>query len=147
MGDVTPLQGLLANILQCTVSCYCDMIVDWIGRAASHVHMIEKWLVVRGLTLADYLHHLREGSTSDGCELWCFLLAMNRPVTIVQEKSIWSMSHDGVDFAQCVILMILYTDGFLCCPDDQEEVAMSGVPVLAGEGPQAAVAPPSGLYS
>ena len=94
MGDVTPLQGLLADILQCTVSCYHDMIVDWIGRVASHVHMIEKWLAVRGLTLADYLCHLREGSTSDGCELWCFLLATNRPITIVQENP--SGQHPGM---------------------------------------------------
>ncbi len=69
---------------------------------------------------------------------------MTHPVTIVQEKSIWSTSCDGVDFMQCVILMTLYTDGFLCCPDDQEEAAMSGVPVLAGEGPQAKVPPPPG---
>ncbi len=43
---------------------------------------------------------------------------------------------------QCVILMTSYTDGFLCCPDDKEEAAMSGVPMLAGEGPQAILAPP-----
>ena len=142
VGEVTPLQGLLADILQCSVSYYSDMIVDWIGRAAMHVHMIEKWLPVRGLTLADYLCHLREGGMSDGCELWCFSLAMNCPVTIVQEKTVWSMSQDRVDFMQCVILMTTYTDGFLCHPEDLEEVVDSGMPVLAGEGPSAAAVPP-----
>ena len=39
--------------------------------------MIEKWLAVHGLTIADYLGHLKSGGTFDGCELWCFCLATN----------------------------------------------------------------------
>ena len=38
--------------------------------------------------------------------------------------------------------MTSYTDGFLCCPDDQDDAEMSGVLVLVGEGPQAVVVPP-----
>ncbi len=45
------------------------MIVDWIGFAAAHVHMIKKWLAVRELTLSEYLDHLHQGGTSDGCEV------------------------------------------------------------------------------
>ena len=84
LSDVAPIQDLLASLLQCSVVDYWQMMVDWIGFAVAHVHMIEKWLVVRELTLSDYLDHLHGGGTSDGCEVWCFSLATDRPVNIVK---------------------------------------------------------------
>ncbi len=59
------------------------MMVDWLGHEATNVPMIEKWLAIHGLTLANYLAHLRNGGTSDGLELWAFSLATNKLVTII----------------------------------------------------------------
>ncbi len=36
------------------------------------IHMIKKWLVVRGLDLEMYAVHINSGGTTDGLELWCF---------------------------------------------------------------------------
>lgn len=102
----------------CSAEEYYDMITDWISHTSSHMHMIEKWLAVCGLTIADYLGHLRSGGTSDGCELWCFCLAMNWPINVIQEKTIWSTACDGVDFMHPIIFMTSYTDGFLCKLED-----------------------------
>ena len=98
------------------------MIVDWIGFASVHVHMIEKWLAVRELTLSDYLDHLCGGCVaSDGCEVWCFSLATDRPVNIIQESEVWSTAKEGIDFQHTMILMTSYTDGFLCISEDDAE--------------------------
>ena len=49
--------------------------------------MIEKWLAVRGLMIAD-LDHLNVGGSSDGLELWCFSMVMDEPITVIQEKTV-----------------------------------------------------------
>ncbi len=95
--------------------------VEWIGFATVHVHMIEKWLAVRELTLSDYLDHLHGGGTSDGCEVWCFSLATDKPVNIVQESEVWLTVKEGIDFQYAVILMTSYTDGCLCISEDDAE--------------------------
>lgn len=114
-----PVQSILASVMGCSTDDYCSLIVDWIGHASSTLHMIEKWLVVHSLTIADYLDHLRSGGTSDGCELWYFCLATNQPINVVQEKTVWSTAWDGVDFKYPIILMTTYTDGFLCELEDE----------------------------
>ena len=94
--------------------------VDWLGHEATNIPMIEKWLAVCGLTLADYLAHLRNRGTSDGLELWAFSLATNKPITIVQESSVWSMSVQGTDFQQIIVTMTSYTSGSLCTEEQSE---------------------------
>ncbi len=115
-----PLQELLSDCLQCPIGEYHQMMVDWLGHEATNIPMIEKWLAVHGLTLADYLAHLRNGGTSDGLKLWAFSLATNKPVTIIQESSVWSMSMQGADFQQIIITMTSYTSGSLCTEEQSE---------------------------
>ena len=79
--------------------------------AVADVPMIEKWLVVRGLTIA---------GSSYSLELWCFSMATDNPITVIPEKTVWSTSKDGIDLASCVVLMTLYT-GFLCTEDNVAE--------------------------
>ncbi len=97
------------------------MMVDWLGHEAANVPMIEKWLAVQGLTLADYLAHLKNAGTSDDLELWAFSLATNKAVMIVQESSVWLTSIQGVDFEQITIAMTTYTSGQLCSEEHSDD--------------------------
>lgn len=121
LSDTVPIQGLLADLLGCSKDEYRQMMVDWMGFAASHVHIIEKWLAVRDLILSKYLDHLHQGGTSDGCEVWCFSLAMDKLINIVQESKVWSTAAEGIDFQHAVILMTTYTEGFLCVLEEEAE--------------------------
>ena len=120
------LQELLSDSLQCPIEEYQQMMVDWLGCEATNVPMIEKWLAVCGLTLADYLTHLRNGGTLDGLELWAFSLAINKPITIIQESSVWSTSVQGADFQQIVVTMTSYTSRSLCTEEQSEVDNMPG---------------------
>ncbi len=86
--------------------------------------MAEKWLVVRGLTLSDYISHLRGSGKSDGLELWLSSMATNCPVNVFNKDLAWSTGVDGLDFSHPSILLTLYSGGFWCkeAPDDTENI-------------------------
>ena len=58
LSDTLPIQNLLADLLGCSRDEYRCMMVEWLSFTSLHVHMIEKWLAVRDLTLSEYLDHL-----------------------------------------------------------------------------------------
>ena len=76
LSEDAPLQQLFADYYSCTVQVFHDSLITWVGRYSSEVLMIEKWLAVCGLTLGDYIQHLRDGGTLDGLELWLSSWAM-----------------------------------------------------------------------
>ena len=98
LSDTLLIQNLLADLLGYSRDEYRYMIVEWLLFASSHVHMIEKWLAVRDLTLSEYLDHLCRGGTLDGCEVWCFSLATDKPINVVQESEVWSTATEGIGF-------------------------------------------------
>ncbi len=129
LSDTLPIQNLLADLLGCSRDEYRHMMVEWLLFASSHVHMIEKWLAVRDLTLSEYLDHLHQGGTSDGYEVWCFSLAMDRPINVVQESEVWSTATEGIDFQYAVILMTTYMEGFLCVLEEVENIQLMAQPL------------------
>ena len=58
VGCEQPLQCLLADLLGTTVDVSREQLRHWIICHNNDVHMIEKWLAVRGLDLSEYLTHL-----------------------------------------------------------------------------------------
>ncbi len=113
-GHPCPLQVLLAELLHTSPEEFRKMLVSWIYQHRSEEHMIEKWLVVRGLDLETYAVHLTSGGTSDGLELWCFLRATDQPVTVIMEKTVVSTAVEGIDLSQIMIMLSSYTSGYLC---------------------------------
>ncbi len=53
------------------------------------VHMIEKWLAVRGLDLEECLSHLESDRVSNGLELWLLSLASDHPINVVMDDSVF----------------------------------------------------------
>ncbi len=92
--------------------------------------MIEKWLAVHGLTLGDYIQHLRDSGTSDGLELWLSSWAMQCPVNVFLRDMAWSTSMEGLDFSNPSIMLTLYSDGFWCgeASEDPSHVVLSSEP-------------------
>ncbi len=79
--------------------------------------MMEKWLAMHGLDLDWYIEHLVNGGSSDGLELWLAMRAMDCPITVIQDDSVFSTGVEGPDFSQVTILMSMYNKGFLCKKD------------------------------
>ena len=114
------IQDHLVQMLQTTSNDFQAHLSTWITNYASEVHMIEKWLVVCGLTLQDYLLHLRGQGASDGLELWLTSMGMDTPFNVVLEDVVWSMSHAGIDYQYPIFMLVSYKDFILCeeQPDD-----------------------------
>ncbi len=66
LGDCKPLPDLLASVLNCSTSDLRGQLVQWMFENQNDIHMIEKWLVVRGLDIKTYAVHINSGSTTDG---------------------------------------------------------------------------------
>ena len=104
--------------------------IDTMGLYCSEVPMIEKWLVVRGLTLADYISHLWEGRTSDGLELWMASLAMNTPINVFMEHEAFSTSVTGLDLSQPSLVLTSFYSGVWCREGEEEASAVEPPPSL-----------------
>ncbi len=89
--------------------------------------MIEKWLAVHGLTLQDYLLHLKGQGTSDGLELWLTSMGMDTPFNVVLEDVVWSTSHAGIDFQYPIFMLVSYTDFILCEEQLDDDLSQLGV--------------------
>ncbi len=55
VGPSKPIQDLLVDQLSCSVEDYCESLISWINANCGEVHMLEKWLAVRGLDLRSYV--------------------------------------------------------------------------------------------
>ncbi len=100
VSEELSLPGLFAHRLGYTEQAFQAMLIQWMGLYCSKVPMIEKWLVIRGLTLADYISHLQEGGTSDSLELWMASMAMNTLLNIFMEDEAFSTAVTGLDLDQ-----------------------------------------------
>ena len=69
VGDCRPLPELLASVMNCSTSDLRGQLVQWMFKNWNDIHIIEKWLVVRGLDLKTYAVHINSGGTTDGLEL------------------------------------------------------------------------------
>ncbi len=115
-----PLQEILASLMECSVVDYCEQICRWLHDNATHVLMIEKWLAVQGISLQDYLQILGDNGSSDGLKVWAALMALNWLVNVVISDTIWSTTHEGLDFAYPTILLTSFEHGMLCALEEQE---------------------------
>ncbi len=50
----------------------------------------------------------------DGLEVWLVSLVMGCSINVVQDNSIWSTGHEGVDFAQAMLVLTSYGSGVWC---------------------------------
>ena len=91
--------------------------------------MIKKWLAVHGLTLADYIEHLRSGGTSDGLKVWLLSMATDILVNIFQEDRACSTSQQGLDLECPSIVLTTYHSG-VWCKEGLDEAEAGRVPVL-----------------
>ncbi len=59
----------------------------------------------------------------DGLEVWLISLVMGLSINVVQDNSIWSMGHEGVDFTQAILVLTSYSSGVWChqAQDSAEE--------------------------
>ena len=121
------IQDHLACMLQITSAKFQAHLSTWITNYASDVHMIEKWLAVCGLTLQDYLLHLKGQGTSDGLELWLTSMGMDTPFNVVLEDVVWSTSHAGIDFQYPIFMLVSYTDFILCEEQLDDDLSQLGV--------------------
>ena len=117
------LEELFTQHLQCTLQVLREELVRWIGRYNTDLQMIEKWLAVRGLTLADYIMHLRNRGTSDGLEVWMLSLVLDLPMNIFLEDRACSTSQQGLDLQFLSIVLTMYHTGIWCKEGDDEAVA------------------------
>ena len=85
--------------------------------------MIEKWLAVHGLTLADYIEHLWSSGTTDGLKVWLLLMATDTPVNIFQEDRVCSTSQQGLDLEYPSIVLMTYHSGVWCKEGSNEAEA------------------------
>ncbi len=90
LGLQVLIQNSLADLLECSVTDYREQICCWLYDWASEVPMIEKWIVVRGMNLQEYLDLLSTGMSVYSLELWAASLAMNILISVIMEDSIWS---------------------------------------------------------
>lgn len=68
-GNKVPLHHILSWLLECLPATMHQQLRQWILHYNTDVHIIEKWLALHGLDLAEYLTHLQSDRDSDGLEL------------------------------------------------------------------------------
>ncbi len=93
--------------------------------------MLEKWLAIRGTSLEEYADHLLANGSSDGLEIWAFSHALNLPVTIIMEQTVFSTSVAGADFTQLTFMLVTYSSAYLYTLDDSDS-EQAVAPVLVG---------------
>ena len=133
LGPQVLIQNSLADLLEYLVTDYREQICHWLHNWALEVPMIEKWIVIRGMNLQEYLDLLSTGTSVDGLELWAASLAMNIPISIIMEDSIWSTDRAGVDLDGKCFILASYTDFVPCVLDRdaetvEEELAAAAPP-------------------
>ena len=121
-----PIQNHLADLLQCLVEDYQALLNGWMIQYSSDLHMIKKWLAVHGLSIQEYSMHLLANGSSDSLELWMASMAMNIPINVVIEDSIWSTARDGVELAYTLLLLTTYNDAILCCEVPDQDLSHEG---------------------
>ncbi len=97
---------------------------------AGWVPMIEKWLMVCGLSLDEYFKILGDGGSSDGLEVWVTSLALDKAVNFVMEDSVWWTSVTGVDFKYPTFLLASY-DELIPCAQQEDDLEEQGACVPA----------------
>ena len=133
LGPQVSIQNSLANLLECSVADYRKQICHWLHDWALEVPMIEKWIVIRGMNLQEYLDLLSTGMSVDSLELWAVSIAMNILISVIMEDSIWSTDHYGVDLDGKCFILANYTDFVPCALDRdaetvEEELAAAAPP-------------------
>ncbi len=105
LGPQVLIQNSLADLLECSVADYREQICCWLHDSAPELPMIVKWIVIRGMNLQEYLDLLSTGTSVDGLKLWVASMAMNIPISIIMEDSIWSTDWARVNLeGKCYIL-------------------------------------------
>ncbi len=89
-GEHVPLHHIMARLFNCALDMLWQQLWQWVLRFSQEVHMIEKWLAVRGLDLVEYLSHLEGNKESDGLELWLLSLASDHPINMVMNNSFFN---------------------------------------------------------
>ncbi len=125
VSEELSLLGLFALRLGYTEQTFWATLIQWMGLHCSEVPMIEKWLVVRGLTLADYISHLWEGGTSDSLELWMASLATNTLINIFMEDKAFSMAVTWLDLGQPSLVVTSFHSGVWCREGEEEASAVA----------------------
>ncbi len=97
LGDVRPLQDILAELWDCETPVFQAQLCNWLQCWSSELPIVTKWLAIRGLDLDEYITCLEGGGGSDGLELWAASLVMSRPINVVVESMVWSMGMAGVE--------------------------------------------------
>ena len=133
----TPLQALFAGMLECETKEYCHQISMWIHDFAPDLPIISSWLVIRGLDLEEYIAMLQQDRDSDGLELWCASIVLNKPLNVVFELSVWSTALELFDTAYPSIVLTTHCSGVLCelAPDSAEEDDLSNLGAAASKAP------------
>ena len=128
VSEELSLLGLFALRLGCTEQAFWATLIQWMGLYCSEVPMIEKWLAVRDLTLADYISYLQEGGTSAGLELWMASLATNTPINVFMEDEAFSMAVTGLDLDQPTLVLTSFHSGVWCREGEEEASAVASPP-------------------
>ena len=123
--EQVPLHHVLAGLFECKPQTLHQQLCQWVLRYHPEVHIIEKWLAIRGLNLAEYLSHLESDKACNGLELWLLSLTSDRPFNVVMEDRVFSSGTDGVDFDFPTIVLLPLCEGILCELDAPDEAPMA----------------------
>ena len=120
-GQHVLLHHILAQLFDCALDMLWKHLRQWVLCFSCDIHMIKKWLAVRGLDLPEYLSHLESDRGSDSLELWLLSLASDHPINIVMEDRMFLTGIGGVDFECLTMLLLPSCEAYLCELDTQED--------------------------
>ena len=76
---------------------------------------VHKCITMHGLSIDDYIAHLVEDGMANGLEVWLVGVAVNTPVNIVQEDTVWSSARSGLDFSFHTLVLTSFGMGYPAC--------------------------------
>ncbi len=120
-GDHAPLHHIMAWLFECAPGMLQQQLYQWVLHFSCDVHMIKKWLAVRGLDLEEYPSHLESNRESNGLELWLLSLASDYPINVVMDDRVFLTGISGVDFDYLTVVLLPSCEAFLCELDTSED--------------------------
>ena len=122
-GEAMPLHVLLAEFARFHVSEYHAQLVAWLHQYRSSLNSVHRWLAVHGLDFEDYVLHLSVGGMADGLEAWLVSVAINTPLNVVMEDTVWSLSISGIDFQYYTLVLTSFGMVVQCLPEENDKSA------------------------
>ncbi len=120
-GDCSLLHHIMARLFECAPDMLQQQLWQWVLHFSHDVHMIEKWLAVRGLDLAEFLSYLESNRESDGLELWLLSLASDCPINVVMDDRVFLTGISRVDFDCPTVVLLPSCEAYLCELDTLED--------------------------